>query len=472
MLENQLKSKTDEGFVNSGKDSTEASFDTVNTQTEMGSESAAQVKKDIADAVSAQDAERLSSLMDGLSEAARSAISSDTSLMKQIIELPPEISHPALDKLYVGVQDVDLLRDMIQARFNVIAGTDRLTNADDKKKYEIFAQTIIKNHKSYIHSGVTDVKDVESPWTINGLVALYRMYINIPQAQLDKIKCVLTTLTSFLTAGLSWGGFYLFTYDDQNMDVINNFDENTAKKGGFMSEASDGRVGENNFDFTATHELGHVIDGAGTVYSNKPDFYALSGWKKLERNPEKLVEEMRQSFEDVSTADPEGYDSKEAKQVVDNVGMRMIQTTAYDDTKRDESIEKTLNDKKVKKLIKNSGKTREEFAATLKDAPLLEHVQRSFYAHTPWLRGEVFDGMSRQIHQDYSNTWYSYDSEAPKAGKISTYQYCNPIEEFAEIYAAYYVTMNHEKGSRIIDKPWFKKYQEWFEKTVIGKQNA
>lgn len=106
----------------------------------------------------------------------------------------------------------------------------------------------------------------------------------------------------------------------------------------------------------------------------------------------------------------------------------------------------------------------EQFWTTVMTSNLLTHICRGFAEHSPWYYGELFPELpTRQIHESYSWSpyWYSFSNNAWADGKISKYQYRDPGEEFAEMYASYFVSGN---GAQMP-----KKHKAWFEANDLHK---
>ena len=97
------------------------------------------------------------------------------------------------------------------------------------------------------------------------------------------------------------------------------------------------------------------------------------------------------------------------------------------------------------------------FAKSLKSAPMLQHIVRVTSGTDPWFYHEPFNGFAnRQIHSDYHvGTWYSYDMKA-RSNKISNYQFSDPAEEFAELYASYMAADETTRKTPEAHKKWFE----------------
>ena len=113
-----------------------------------------------------------------------------------------------------------------------------------------------------------------------------------------------------------------------------------------------------------------------------------------------------------------------------------------------------------------------ELTKVLLNSTVYKHIARSFtyyytvadgkrYQYMPWYKGARND-MKRQIHEGYEGRgWYSFSNDAWKQ-KISMYQFRDPGEEFAELYASYHVA--NPKGSKTSAA-----HKEWFERMGLHR---
>lgn len=310
---------------------------------------------------------------------------------------------------------------------------------------------------------------------------------------------------------------------DENGEKLYNTDL------GLSVDENDGTYGLNLFDETAAHEFGHVVDYTHSpVYSETEEFRKLSGWKEYyvrsEEGAEDVVKDLRSYM---PKPDPENLSGdKDAADIIDMIAGELVMDDAASEDKIAAKVDDFLNsnspslstedmsgesesiedmEKRLKELnqewIKNSSseifsqiralqtkithaKRRQKsdpvvnaymdknnpdadaFANSLKSAPILKHITRVTSSKSPWFYHEPFNELEgRQIHSDYhSGKWFSYDMKA-RSNKISSYQFSDPAEEFAELYASY---MAADESTRKTPEP----YKTWFEEHVLKDATA
>lgn len=380
-------------------------------------------------------------------------VANDTDLMKKIMAMDSENRNAALDALYMSVSNLELLIDVVDARFGVPVGSPQVSDPADIETVKKFA----------LSSG-------EQGWTLKGVQHVYSTYKLLPQAHLDMIKailCVNPNAKACEGAASMQNGVYYIKYNDKNTEAKGNE--------GYTSSRKDSRRGLNELDMTVAHELGHCVDAKLGMLSDQADFMAVSGWEKYSLDaPEKVYDAIVASM---TKPYPTDFNETE-KSIARKVGTEMVAQEASFDSMRDQAIQKVVEDEYVEPENASSrgffdkifnpnsgGRTSASLIKALKKANALNHIIRGNYHNSPWYTGELFSGMTRQIHQGYSfqNCWYSYKNEAWKNGKISSYQFRAPCEEFAELYASYHVA--NPKGSHT--PAGLKK---WFESKGLDKE--
>ena len=296
-------------------------------------------------------------------------------------------------------------------------------------------------------------------------------------------------------------------------------DANKDKDGNYIipRDSSEGLM---SMDTTIVHELGHVVDfsspngeyNPNAIFSSRPDFRSLSGWQDHGKDPATVVKAVIESLEDpyeklpstkVQNPPVEGKLNLSDNEIelAKLIGERMIQGNAFEDAFRKDVIVNTVAEKchvdagsldlmtdtdaaKVEEGLKkdSNGKSdytkskikndrdistsgmrgAKELTRSMMNVGFLSHIQRALANSYPFF-DEKFSGMKRQIHEGYKGQeWFSYENAAWDNGKISKYQFREPCEEFAELYASYHVAA--DKGSHTPPK-----LRAWFEAVGLDK---
>ena len=450
----------------------------------------------IKEQIEKKDGEGTVKALAGASAEALKAVAADDALMKTIKSFEEKYCKLSYDYLYASVEKVDTLIQMVKDRFGVpLVREDDLSLASDNAKADF--KKLKNRYKA-------------QPWTLHGVQHLYQAYLKIPQKFLDQIRAVYTESTkspSVSGAAHHWlggksTGIYHVNYDEEDADsTIDVYGYTT------IGSENDGSYGLPHIDQTAAHELGHVVDhNASPMFSSTDTFRANSKWEEHADDSATLVEYMETSAFAEGKAfpttfyDDEKYVAREVakeiltKKIKDNDDqVDLVIDEKLIDAKNKNKFEGYQNDLKSEEVdFKTKAdevtKYNKDYASkysNVEDKPydfsmfsedykhslaavkillknhteLIHHARRSqFDGSGAWYNGELFDGMTRQIHQDDKKKWVSYDTQNAQTKRISEYQYVNPAEEFAEAFSIYYMSEDDsERASRMPAglKAWF-----------------
>lgn len=318
--------------------------------------------------------------------------------------------------------------------------------------------------------------DQEANWTTTGLKHLYYSLSLLPKSHVDKVSSI-TTENS--TNGS--GGFAVWEFGSYN---VNYTDGNTARRagltsdpgGGYCDSETDYKVNLNSLNCTMVHELGHIVD-AGKKYSARADFRKISGWKEEGKDASKVATSIENQ---IDTPFGEALQGEELE--IARKGARMLikkRVTGYDAAKVKAQIKKAYENrgkrldpdnekqtvlKKARNWVtgkKDGGSYRSynDLSSVLVNCQVYRHIINSFAdaaTGMPWYRGLRPYMKSRQIHEGYENrSWYSFNNAA-WSQKISMYQFRDPGEEFAELYASYHVARPKGSKTSAAHKSWFE----------------
>jgi len=381
----------------------------------------------VGEALGAKDGALVHRLLRGTSdEADLRAVATDARMMNTLIKtLRGDALHACLDKLYVYVTDVDVLKACIKARFDVNLG------ATSKKGKEFKAKTL----------GGT-----EAAWTLVGAQGVYRSLLLLPKVHVDKVNDITTQNTVDGLSGVAKAslGCINVNYSDDPSRLVSSTN---------YCDTGDAQCNLRLLDTLVIHEIGHVID-KGQKYSGREDFRKISGWKDEGKDPAKLAKTIdgyacTHGYTQALTQDERAIRLKGAELVikddvvdVSNIGARVAK--AYIDLKKNPAGEAGVY------------RSLADLITELENSKFYTHILRSWAGNSPWNKGKQ-SCMTRQIHQGYDKgVWYSFANTAFDH-KISKYQLRDPGEEFAELYATYHVAMPKGYGLKTEHKSWFEK---------------
>ncbi|MCL2325036.1 MAG: hypothetical protein FWC40_00825 [Proteobacteria bacterium] len=340
--------------------------------------------------------------------------------------------HKLFDRQYTEINDVELLASWILERFEV-----DLTGMT--KEGQIFL------HYLRDHDG-GNAKD----WTIEGVRHVYKCLMLLPPSHVKKVNAIAAQNTDRFgddkgvlgSATMMYAGVKL-NYNSKNPEA--NVESNNAR------DEKDAKIGLSLLDTTIVHEIGHLVDGYKT-YSGADDFRETSGWKE-EKDPLELVKSIeasvKQEFSNLSVSNRK-FNVKEQEIARKCAGLLTSSKDASTNTMKT-NLEAEFTQRKLPHYWSLFGPSStccyvNEMIPVIEKSKVYQHILRSKASNAPWQAGRR-DDMERQIHESYDGAWYSFKKEAYEK-KISNYQFCNPAEEFAELYAAYHVTKFNDKDTR------------------------
>ncbi len=413
---------------------------------------------------------------------AKVSIAGDPDLVRRIIKkLPDKERNYILDCIYSEVTNVDLMIDMIYARFGVPLGA---TNPN-----------IASGDQSAVNSWMNN--RTNASWGINGAKHVYYTYTLLPQADLDLIRVLITQNTNSGVCGGASSQCYYVNYKESDTNTPIGLSSK-------VDSTSDGRYGLIGINMTTAHELGHIVDNSHKAtdsvatfsgeekygYSVMKSFRKISDWKSV--GDADVVEKMKTEYmsaspfssnkaftktsltkdevinaataigKEIINCDKTGADSNNGGSVqswakagtfINNEINNNASTSSLDDTKRTE-LGKVLTE--------------------LEDSNLLYQLWMSL-AHQNACMNQYSGhsgcraGLKAPFHQSYTwkKCWYSFD-KSNWSNKISCYQYRDPGEEFAETYASFFVSKGNLSEAELKKDPhqWSvstpQKLKDWF----------
>ena len=380
-------------------------------------------------------------------------VANDNWLMNNMMaRLPTKERNCIADILYHLIDDTGMLIRLVDIRFGIRIGSAQITNPD-----------VLTNVQKIKRYQLRHNQEIEAPWTKSGVIRLYGGFLKLPQKDLREIKAILAiqpenaSLESISGEAHTNKGIVGLRFNDE---LLNNkedgeFTEPDAEQKYGKADTS---IGTNIFDFTTAHEFGHIIDRKHG-YSARKDFRKISGWQEHSHNDlQTLTESIRDSLKNPY---PDSFSAQERKLCMRCAEDLIRQHPAPGN-----------EGKAIQYAITRSLNATFEFGNTYSGRPLstirpkiagsglIMHIRQAFAESMPWLNGELFPDMKRQIHESYrGENWFSYRNSAWTSGKISKYQFRNPEEEFAELYASYHTS--EKKGEKTP-----KQLRKWFEMNV------
>lgn len=393
----------------------------------------------------------LNELMIKLNAVAKSEIektAQNTKLMKLMTYLIPSrtVRNLCLDIFEPYIEDVTTLKMFIKGRFNVTMGKG------SSKKFNDYAGSLQKPDEGY----------TIQPWTVEALHRAYHNLEKIPEWQLKLVNNITTCNTTNGGGGVAywWDGCYNVDYtDDPNQD--NDLESQDAAYGHVCTNEDYFRRGLCSFDVTFTHELGHIVDQGGQ-FSALPDFMAISGWVHEGKDANYIAPKI------ISEIDGNPYPTDLTKEEIDIANATAVMLVAdHVDAEKESVVEFYVTTAAYSMSSMENVRPLDTLTSLLCRSNAYYTIARSFevsrqfgYDYPCYNEPTRKVKMKHYVHEGYaSKGFYSYDSTA-RAFKISDYQYRDPCEEFAELYAVYHVSNGQNVG---------EKHKAWFEKMGLHK---
>ncbi|MBQ9396720.1 MAG: hypothetical protein IJU23_14540, partial [Proteobacteria bacterium] len=345
------------------------------------------------------------------------------------------------DIIYESVSDENQLTRIIEARFDFSVGT----SANPVKW--VIGKVLMDNK--------------EQKWGINGLRRAYGVMIKLPADHVKRLAQLTTdNLGDNCPSGVTFNSKYINIAYDEN--------DTTRKESGSYADNGDAMYDMTIFDTTLAHEMGHVGD-KGNRYSRDSEFLGISEWKEY-KSASKVVDAMMGFIDNPLPTSLDSDDVKAAK----NAAKTIVKKEKTDKDKYGKIIKDEYKDSLLTKFIslfKKGGESKADKEERInkkvnliKGSNLIKHIHRAFADRGPWM-SECFSELPKyQIHQGYSgSSWWSYKNTARESvKKNSRYQWRDPGEDFAELYATYF--MGDDKKKQEIES----QRREWFERVVVN----
>ena len=422
----------------------------VDQSTETSTESSEEKSPEtlLSEAITKKDGAAALAAVSGLSDTELDSLGGNEQLMISLAKnLKGSNRDDCMDVLYAHVASEKALTEFVERKYGVNVGSGTL-------KGKIFKFTCM---------------DQEAEWTATGLKHLYYSLSLLPKSHVDKVSAITTENSTNGSGGYAvWElGCYNVNYTDGKTDRNAGW--------GYCDSTDNYKFDLNSLNCTMVHELGHIVD-SNRKYSKREDFRKISGWKEEGKDASKVASAIEAQIDTPFGEALEGEELEIARE-----GARLLikkRVTSYDPAKVKEQIKKAYSNRGKRldpdekqsvgsKIVnfftgkKDGGSYRaySALSSVLVGCQEYRHIINSFAdAETgmPWYQGLRSYMKERQIHEGYENRgWYSFNNSA-WAQKISMYQFREPGEEFAELYASYHVA--RPKGSKTSAE-----HKQWFE---------
>jgi hypothetical protein len=338
----------------------------------------------------------------------------------------------AIDALFAATptSNLEVMKRLFKARFGVQVGTSGDKAASDRLK---------------------GGGHVESDFGPKGLRRIYNAYKVLPPSQAESGVMTIMGRHGSTSAGNPQG----FSYNAFTQISLEYGEGNTeAKDKGVYAGKGDAKFGMNLLDTVAVHELGHRVD-TGAKYSSKAAFHALADWTSHPRNAN-LVASLKTHM-----TSPLGSLKLTAdeKSLVDKAAALALVNRRDDDSQIYDDLKQAYKDLGKKETPDKGDKHRslEDLWLEIQWTNLFNHIVAGHAKKAAWWDEPFAYLPTRQYHEayQYEAGWWSYDNKY-RASKLSNYQFRNPADHFAELYATYWCSQ--PQGSKVpaAMKKWFE----------------
>lgn len=427
------------------------------------------------------DGKAIRDMLGTASDADKAAVGTDTALVDRLCsELASPDKESVLDTLFAAATDVAAMEHLFEKRF-------------DFNLHSSGNNDVLNNFMG----------GSESTFGIEGIRRLYNLFKTLPQSHVERLKYL--TCTSNNSGSVASGGS-----STANPWVRVSYDETMAgdsDTGGAYTDATDIMRPTNLFDTTVAHELGHQVDSGGT-YSWDASFTAISGWQKHARGAparDAILATVTNPLPATLTPKEAEIAKNAAAKAITNrqstVGaMAADVVTAYTElglnlagqaatpaaapatpataasttpaapatgtptaTGTTPAAPATGTPTATATTPAAPATPAMEYRSStdlfndLKTSNLFLHIEAGHVSKEAWMSEPLANTGGRQVHEAYAwkDFWVSYPT-ASRATKFSRYQFRDPGEEFAELYATYHCTT--PKGSLVpaAHKRWFE----------------
>lgn len=343
-----------------------------------------------------------------------------------------DAARTALDALFAATPNGNLetMKQLFEARFGVQVGS----GSDKAAKERLKGQQVKE-------------KAFDAP----GLRHIYEAFRVLPPSQAE--AGLLTMMTRHRDGKENTSGFAFNA--DPHLSLEYKKGSTEAVESGDYTHEGDVMRGMNMLDTTAVHELGHKVD-SGEKYSGKASFKKLAEWKVHSRG-RTLIRDLQAAL-----SEPLGDEADLSK---DDKAL-LVRGAEHASTNRRKNMADAYQD--LMQAYTDLGKREEpeegdnhqdllDLWAHAKETNLFRHVIAGHEDRGAWWQEPFAYLAGRQFHEAYSweSGWWSYDNTA-RDKKLSIYQFRNPMDHFAELYATYWCS--RPVGSRVPEamKTWFE----------------
>mgnify|MGYP005852611763 FL=1 len=297
-------------------------------------------------------------------------------------------------------------------------------------------------------------------WDSAGIMRAWQVLSLLPAADVEgnpKLQQFLrmgTGATSGLSDMTDWVQYW---YDTANIKQVDT---------GQYTDPTDPMRGMKLFDTTIIHEVGHAVDGSGLRFSKDyPKTSSGGGW--VWHTPESAVDGMIAASPWTivvpKSPAPTTWGGKLRE------WWRDLTEDSVQQKARQACIRAATSHKSVHAEADAMDKTGQLWAL-IKGQKVVQAIEPAFDNRDPWMNhGAQTKFGDRYYHEGYRGSWYSYLSDRYDA-KLSKYQFRDPRDWFAEVYATYYGTVNPDNpksadaGTKVPEP-----IRSWFRTNVAAK---
>ncbi|MCL2325150.1 MAG: hypothetical protein FWC40_01400 [Proteobacteria bacterium] len=405
-------------------------------------------------AVIRRDTALVSSLMKGAEENELEALAKNTKLMDETLDCLNDEDLKFIDKLYMHVEDLDVLTKCFFYRFGVNLGATSDEGKEFKRYFMYGTWPDVNGGNIKDDQGNDAIFDLEAPWSVVGVKTVYKAIQGLPPSHIAQVKDIIRRSTPYLNnigggAVAHYGTYYVQYYDE-------DADSNSA---GYCEGPADRCYELPALERTIVHELAHIID-KDQLYSGRDEFRAITGWVDEGKNSDsaKIVDFIEAN---ASGALYEGVVDDEDKSIARLAAELLVEnSTGYALNSYESNGVAQVKDriKEAYYYIPDAKADPEIKAEAMQNSFIFKFIvsSKSSNSNVPCYRG-LMPLMNRQIHQGYEGgAWYSFPNKAFD-DKISLYQLRDPGEEFAELYSTYHVAAPKGSKTSAVHNDWFEK---------------